>query len=77
MASEEAVREVKRRHSPELLRQPGVCGVGVEKDEAGNYVIAVHLDTDDPEVRARLPQQIEGYPLKLIRSGPFRRLSRG
>jgi len=75
MATEEEVREVKRRHSAELLRQPGVCGVGVEKDEAGNFTIAVHLDSDDPEVRARLPQQIEGYPLKFVLSGPFRKLS--
>ena len=33
MATEEEARAVKRRHSPQLLRQPGVCGVGVEKDE--------------------------------------------
>ncbi len=77
MATEEEIREVKRRHSPNLLRQAGVCGVGVEKDEAGNYVIALHLDTDDPEVRARLPQQIEGYNVKFLFSGPFRKLSRG
>ncbi len=77
MITEQEARDVKRRHSSELMRQPGVCGVGVEKDETGNYVIAIHLDTDDPEVRARLPQQLEGYPLKFIRSGPFRKLSRG
>ncbi len=77
MATEEEARAIKRRHSPQLLQQPGVCGVGVEKDEAGNYVIAIHLDTDDPAVRARLPEQIEGHPVKFIRSGPFRKLSRG
>jgi hypothetical protein len=77
MSSEEEARAVKRRHSPQLLHQPGVCGVGVEKDEAGNYVIAIHLDTDDPAVRARLPQQIEGYPVKPVLSGPFRKFSLG
>lgn len=77
MATEEEVRAVKRRHSPQLLRQPGVCGVGVEKDEAGNYVITVHLDTDDPQVRARLPQQIEGFNVKFLFSGPFRKFSHG
>ena len=75
MASEEEVRAVKQRHSPQLLHQPGVCGVGVEKDEAGNYVIAIHLDTDDPAVRAGLPQQIEGYPVRPVLSGPFRKFS--
>ncbi len=74
MATEEEIREVKRRHSPNLLRQAGVCGVGVEKDDKGEYVIALHLDTDDPEVLARLPNQIEGHSVKFIRSGPFRKL---
>lgn len=77
MATEEEAREVKRRHSAQLLKQPGVCGVGVEKDEAGNYIIAIHLDTDDPDVRARLPQQIEGYAVRAIHSGPFRKLAQG
>ena len=61
MATEEEARAIKSRHSPQLLRQPGVCGVGVEKDEAGNFVIAIHLDSDDPEVRAHLPQHLEGW----------------
>jgi len=71
------ITEVKNRHSGELLRQPGVSGVGTEKDEAGNDVISVYLNTDDPEIRRRLPQQIEGYPVKFIFSGPFRKLSSG
>jgi len=77
MGREDEIREVKRRHSPDLLRQPGVCGVGVEKDEAGEFYIALHLDTDDAEVQARLPKEIEGYAVKLIRSGPFRKFSTG
>jgi hypothetical protein len=47
---------VKRRHSPHLLSQPGVSGVGIKKDEAGEYVLAVHLDADDPEAYKRLPE---------------------
>jgi hypothetical protein len=75
MASEEEVRKIKRRHAPQLLSQPGVCGVGVEKDEHGEYVLVIHLDTHDPEARKRLPKQIEGHPVKFIQSGPFRKLS--
>jgi len=77
MRTEEEAREIKRRHSPILLREPGVCGVGAEKDERGEYCIALHLDTDDAEVLERLPTEIEGYPVKLIHSGPFRKLSAG
>ncbi len=77
LAKEDDIREVKRRHSAELMRQPGVCGIGVEKDEAGEFVIALHLDTDDPQVQQRLPKELEGFRVKLIKSGPFRKFSTG
>jgi hypothetical protein len=74
MATEQEIREVKRRHASRLLSQPGVSGVGIEKDDAGEYVLAVHLDTDNPEADKSLPDEIEGHRVKYIRSGPFRKL---
>jgi hypothetical protein len=71
MASEQEVREIKRRHSAWLLQQPGVCGVGVEKDESGNFILAVHLDATQPEAGAAVPDSIEGCPVKRVLSGPF------
>lgn len=71
MASEEQIREVKRRHSAELLGLPGVCGVGVAKGKSGDLVIAVHLESDDPAVKARLPKELEGVPVETVLSGPF------
>ncbi|HEX5271863.1 MAG TPA: hypothetical protein VFW33_15300 [Gemmataceae bacterium] len=76
MTTEEQARAIKRRHSAELLQQPGVCGVGVEKDESGGYVLAVHLESADPAVPSRLPAQIEGLPVRLIPSGPFRKFGK-
>jgi hypothetical protein len=76
MASEEQAREIKNRHSFRLLQQPGVAGVGVERDAVGDYHISIHLDSDDPAVQAGLPTEIEGCPVRLIYSGPFRKLSR-
>jgi len=71
MASEQDVLEIKRRHSAQLLRQPGVCGVGVEKDETGQFVLAIHLDATQPGAGAVVPDFIEGCPVKRIASGPF------
>jgi hypothetical protein len=70
--TEDEVRAIKQRHSPQLLQQPGVSGVGVQKDEAGEYFIALHMDVDDPAVRERLPKNLEGAPVRLILSGAFR-----
>jgi hypothetical protein len=75
MLTEQEARDVKRRHSAELLSQPGVSGVGVEKDEDGKFVIAVHLDADHPGAQEQLPKNIEGFPVKFVRSGPFRPLA--
>lgn len=73
IATEQEIREVKRRHSARLLSQPGVSGVGIEKDATGEYLLAVHLDGDNPEAGKELPAEIEGVPVKYVRSGPFRK----
>jgi hypothetical protein len=71
MSTEDQIRDVKRRHSAELMSLPGVCGVGVAKGQGGGLVIAVHLDTDDPAIAARIPKEIEGFAVETIHSGPF------
>jgi hypothetical protein len=71
MPSEEEVRAIKRRHSARLLQEPGVCGVGVEKDLQGNFVLTLHLDATQPDAGAAVPDFIEGCPVKRVRSGPF------
>jgi hypothetical protein len=75
MATEAEARAVKQRHSLELLRQPGVCGVGVERDANGEFFIALHLDNSDPKMQEQLPKELEGIEVKQLHSGPFRPLS--
>ena len=74
MSTEDQIREVKSRHSARLMQLPGVCGVGVAKGKDGNLVIAIHLDTDDPQIAASLPKELEGFAVETIRSGPFSKL---
>jgi len=66
-----ALREVKSRHSRELLARPGVSGVGVETDGHGRPSLVVHLDSNRPDVREGLPDQLEGYPVRYLVTGPF------
>ena len=58
MATEEEARAAKRRHSVLLLQQPGVSGVGVERDSEGSYFIAIYLDQTDPEAGKDVPSQL-------------------
>ena len=75
MVTEEKVRQIKRRHSAELLSKEGVSGVGVERDESGKHVLTVHVDTDDPSILDSIPEEIESCPVKIVHSGPFIKMS--
>jgi hypothetical protein len=73
MATREQVAAVKAKYSAELRKQNGVAGVGVEKDADNCYVLTVHVNAN--AVGVQLPDEIEGCPVKVIRSGPFRKFS--
>jgi hypothetical protein len=75
MASEQEARDIKNRHSMELMRLPGVCGVGVQKSAENDFYIALHVESGDPQVVDRLPKQLEGLRVETIVSGPFKKLS--
>jgi hypothetical protein len=51
-----------------LLQLPGVCGVGIEKEGTGEYVLVVHVS----EREAAVPKTLEGHRVKIVRSGPFK-----
>lgn len=75
MTTEEEIHDLKRRHAPLLMARPEVTGVGVERDEAGSYVLAVHLTSDDPALLATMPREIEGHPIRYTGSGTYTRLA--
>jgi hypothetical protein len=72
MVTEAEAHEIKRRHSVELMRHPSVCAVGVEKDKRGNFVLNLQVTGDRPDVEKGLPKEIDGLPVSITRSGPFR-----
>ena len=75
MVTAERAHEIKRRHSQNLFAKPGVVGVGVERDDAGNYILKISIERLDPELCKQLPDQIEGLPVKVDVTEPFRKRS--
>ena len=71
MTSEQQVGEIKRKHSARLLREPGVCGVGVERDENGEFVLAIHLDAAQPQAGSTIPDSLDGCVVRKHFDGPF------
>ena len=75
MTSEQKLKDVKRRYSLQLFNQKGVSGVGIEKDETGDYTLTIHLDNTLPET-LDLPEEIKKYPIKFVRQdGGFQKFS--
>jgi len=72
--SEAQANDIKRRHRDRLLRIAGVCGVGVQCDPSGSQRLVVM--TDPAADLSALPSEIEGLPVAIERTGPFRAYER-
>jgi hypothetical protein len=69
-----ALTDVLREHTPRLLQIPGVVGTGEGRRE-GRPVLLVLVSSVEPELSARLPKEIEGYPVETRQVGDVRGLS--
>lgn len=67
-----SIQEVKAQHAERILDLPGVVSVGIGRDAAGHEVIVIGLDRPRPETQARLPKQLEGYPVQVQFIGTVR-----
>lgn len=65
-----SVEEVKRRHEANLMKSPGVVGVGIGRKD-GKACIRIYVSEDSPKVLAALPQSLEDVPVEVVVSGPF------
>jgi hypothetical protein len=73
--TEDEVMQIKERHSEDLLKVPGVHGVGIGQDEQGRpELIIIGELARHPDLAARLPHQIEGCPVRFVEGGPFQTL---
>lgn len=66
------IQEVKTRHENRLLAMPGVVSVGIGRGPDGKPVIVVGLDGPRPETATKLPQSLEGHPVRVEIIGPIR-----
>jgi hypothetical protein len=64
-----AAARVLRRHTPELLAIEGVEGVAVGRTATGEEAIVAYLH--EAAAAARVPAQIDGYPVLTTVTGPI------
>jgi len=65
------IREVLATHTDSLMALPGVVGTAVGLCD-GVPCIRVFLVDSSAAARARIPAQLEGYPVRVEVTGPIR-----
>jgi hypothetical protein len=63
--------EVLAAHTPELMAIPGVVGTAESRTSDGRPCILVMLGKASPELRAKLPSELEGWPVVVEVTGEF------
>ena len=58
-----SIQEVKKQNEARFLAMPGVVSVGIGLDPSGNQAIIVGLETPNPEIEAKIPEMVEGFPV--------------
>jgi len=66
------LKQIQQRHEAQLLSVPGVNGVGIGMDEAGNdTVLVVFYEQLTDQSRKTVPLELEGVKVRLVKSGAF------
>lgn len=68
------IKEIKKKHESRLLQLTDVISVGIGKDDEGNPAIMVGLRRRNPQTESRIPERLEGYPVKVRRVGDIKAL---
>lgn len=64
-----SINQVKADNEASLMATPGVVSVGIGRDDAGQNVIVVGVEHASEQMRAAIPQQLDGYPVKMQAMG--------
>jgi len=67
-----SIQDVKKKHEARLMSLPGVVSVGIGRDPQGNPAVIVGMDSPRAETQARIPPQLDGYPLLIQIVGPLK-----
>ncbi len=68
----EVVRKVKNRHAARLMKMDEVTAVGIGAgDDADHAALNVYLSKDTPEIRAKIPAQIDGVAVHIKHAPKF------
>lgn len=67
------IMDVMERHQEELMRIPGVVGVGIGRSETtGKFVILVMVKEMAPALEEVLPKELDGFKVEPVVTGEIK-----
>ncbi len=69
----ETLTKTLNMHSPKLMEIPGVVGTG-QGEVANSPCIKVFVENLTPELKEKIPETIENYPVIIEETGKFNSL---
>lgn len=70
-STKRSIEQVKAKHELELMGIDGVEGVGIG-EEKNELFLKVYVAKLTRKVKEQVPEQVEGYPVRIEVSGEFR-----
>jgi hypothetical protein len=70
--TQRSLTDVLAAHSPELMAIPGVTAVAESRLADGRPCVLVLVVKLTPELRGKIPRELEGWPVRLDQSGEIR-----
>lgn len=67
----DSINTIKTKHESRLLSTPGVVSVGIGQDK-GHSAIIISVESQDKLNKMTLPEELDGYPVKVQIVGAFR-----
>jgi hypothetical protein len=69
------IHEIRDKYESEIMAIPGVTGIGIgDHDRKPGLAIKVYVDRLTPELKTRIPGELEGYPVNTEETGEFQAL---
>ncbi len=72
VAVTESIQQVKTKHESRLMSTPGIVSVGIGQGHNGQSVIVIGVESRDKLDKLTLPEELEGYPVKVQIIGTIR-----
>lgn len=70
---QKTIEQVQQEHTGQWMAIPGVEGTAIGLSE-GKSCITIFTSIKAEEIRAKIPSQVEGYPVVIKETGTFRAL---